>query len=221
MRASGHIAFAIATHTVVALRRVNSTGLHGVARTFPVAPRNAACDAHRMSEPPIDILYAGPGLAGRTTSIAHVLGRTEPRILHVRYDTLTAPVQVRVQSAGGLVPLRIMRESFNHLHPGRLCDAILQPIGPPSPVLTRDGYDPAAHRNAMIPLWRSLSEFLQSVRGVVFVVDSQVEREEANVEHVANVARNFEDLGRDLAKIAVVFQFFSAGLFVTHLAAKT
>ena len=48
---------------------------------------------------------------------------------------------------------------------------------------------------------------LKGVDGVVFVADSQIERMEANIESLDNLADNLEEQGYDLDKIPYVIQY--------------
>src|SRR5690242_18702940 len=126
------------------------------------------------------IVYYGPGLAGKTSSMQYVYERTSP------------------DSRGKLISLATETERtlfFNFLPQtlakvrGLGCRLHLYTV--PGPVF----YD------------TSRRLILKGVDGVVFVADSQVERAEANVESLENLEQNLELNGFDVEGVPLVLQY--------------
>lgn len=126
------------------------------------------------------IVYAGPGLSGKTTNIQYIYD-------HTRQD-----------QRGKLVTLSTDNERtlfFDFL---------------PLSVGEVRGYKTRFHLYS-IPgqtFYDVSREFiLKGVDGIVFVVDSQVERMEANIESFEQLERALERQGYDLHRLPLVFQY--------------
>lgn len=128
----------------------------------------------------LKLVYYGPGLAGRTTSLEYIYNRTRQKGQHNALSL--APQAGRPLSfdfvAFSLAPVDGLTPRF-HLYtvPGSLFD------------------DPA----------RRL--ILEDVDGIVFVADSQRERSDANVESLAELARNRALHGHGLGSVPLAMQY--------------
>jgi signal recognition particle receptor subunit beta len=126
------------------------------------------------------IIYVGAGLCGKTTNIQYVYEHTQP------------------EQAGKLMPLSTENERtlfFDFL-----------PLG----VGDVRGYRTRFHLYS-IPgqtFYENSRPFLlRGVDGIVFVVDSQPERMEANIESLDSLKKSLERQGYDLHKLPLVFQY--------------
>src|SRR5712691_7177690 len=126
------------------------------------------------------IVYYGPGLGGKTTNIKYVYEKTNP---NSKGKLISLATETDRTLFFDFLPLdlgeiRGFRTRF-HLYtvPGQVF------------------YD------------ASRKLILKGVDGVVFVADSQSEREEANIESLENLRTNLTDQGYDLDKIPYVVQY--------------
>lgn len=126
------------------------------------------------------LVYYGPGLAGKTSNLQYVFHRTHPdhRGKMVSLATETERTLFFDFAPQSLPPIDELEVRL-HLYTV------------PGPVF----YDVS----------RKL--ILKGVDGVVFVVDSQPERAEANVEALENLESNLATHGRDLRKVPLVMQY--------------
>ena len=126
------------------------------------------------------IVYYGPGLCGKTTNLQYIYSRTSP-------DSKGKMISLATETERTLffdfLPLSLgeirgFKTRF-HLYtvPGQVF------------------YD------------ASRKLILKGVDGVVFVVDSQIERMEANLESLENLRYNLQEQGYDLDKIPYVIQY--------------
>jgi signal recognition particle receptor subunit beta len=126
------------------------------------------------------IVYYGPGLCGKTTNLQFIYNRTKP-------DSKGKMISLATETERTLffdfLPLSLgeirgFRTRF-HLYtvPGQVF------------------YD------------ASRKLILKGVDGIVFVADSQKEREEANLESMDNLRANLEEQGMNLDKIPLVIQY--------------
>jgi len=128
----------------------------------------------------LKIVYAGPGLSGKTTNIQYVFENTQS------------------QSKGKLLALSTENERtlfFDFL---------------PLAVGEVRGYKTRFHLFSIPgqTFYEISQQFLlKGVDGIVFVVDSRPERMEANVEALQIIKRNLERQGYDYARIPTVFQY--------------
>lgn len=126
------------------------------------------------------IVYYGPGLCGKTTNLQYIYNRTNP-------DSKGKMISLATETERTLffdfLPLSLgeirgFKTRF-HLYtvPGQVF------------------YD------------ASRKLILKGVDGVVFVVDSQIDRMEANMESLENLRYNLQEQGYDLDKIPYVIQY--------------
>ena len=126
------------------------------------------------------IVYYGPGLGGKTTNLEHVYARVAP-------DTRGKLISLATENERTLffdflpVDLGTIRGFKTRFHlytvPGQV------------------------YYNASRKL------ILKGVDGVVFVADSQVERQEANVEAMQNLYDNMAEYGYDITRMPFVLQY--------------
>ena len=126
------------------------------------------------------IVYYGPGLGGKTTNLEHVYARVAP-------DTRGKLISLATENERTLffdflpVDLGTIRGFKTRFHlytvPGQV------------------------YYNASRKL------ILKGVDGVVFVADSQVERQEANVEAMQNLYDNMAEYGYDITRMPFVIQY--------------
>ena len=126
------------------------------------------------------IVYYGPGLGGKTTNLEHVYARVAP-------DTRGKLISLATENERTLffdflpVDLGTIRGFKTRFHlytvPGQV------------------------YYNASRKL------ILKGVDGVVFVADSQVERQEANVEAMQNLYDNMSEYGYDITRMPFVIQY--------------
>jgi len=126
------------------------------------------------------IIYFGPGLSGKTTNIQYIYEHTQ------------------ADSRGKLVTLSTENERtlfFDFL---------------PLSVGEVHGYKTRFHLYS-IPgqtFYETSRQFiLKGVDGIVFVVDSQLERMEADIESFESLEKGLERQGYDLGKLPLVFQY--------------
>ncbi len=128
----------------------------------------------------LKIVYAGPGLSGKTTNIQYIFENTQN------------------QSKGKLLALSTENERtlfFDFL---------------PLSVGEVRGYKTRFHLFSIPgqTFYEISQQFLlKGVDGIVFVADSRPERMEANVEALQLLKRNLERQGYDYARIPTVFQY--------------
>lgn len=126
------------------------------------------------------IVYYGPGLGGKTTNIQYIYMKTQAK------------------SKGELVTIDTDNErtiffDFLPLDLGEI-----------------RGFKTRFHLYTVpgqVFYESSRKLILRHVDGVVFVADSQVERMEANIESFLSLKTNLEDLGYDIKKIPIMFQW--------------
>ena len=126
------------------------------------------------------IVYYGPGLGGKTTNLEHVYARVAP-------DT-----------RGKLIPLATENERtlfFDFL---------------PVDLGTIRGFKTRFHLYTVpgqVYYNASRKLILKGVDGVVFVADSQVDRQEANIEAMQNLYDNMAEYGYDITRMPFVIQY--------------
>lgn len=128
----------------------------------------------------VKLVYYGPGLGGKTTSLQCVHGASPPET-RGQIVSLATPVDRTLYF--DFLPLR--------LPPVRNLHVRLQLFTVPGQV----------YFNATRKL------VLTGADGVVFVADSQRERHDANLESLENLGHNLEEQGRDLSAIPLVLQY--------------
>ena len=126
------------------------------------------------------IVYYGPGLCGKTTNLQYIYARTNPE---AKGKMISLATETERTLFFDFLPLSLgeirgFKTRF-HLYtvPGQVF------------------YD------------ASRKLILKGVDGVVFVVDSQIERMEANIESLDNLRYNLQEQGYDLDKIPYVIQY--------------
>jgi signal recognition particle receptor subunit beta len=125
------------------------------------------------------IVYYGPGLGGKTTSLEHIHATAKPEH-RGKLVSLATPVDRTLYF--DFLPVR--------LPPVRGMNIRLQLFTVPGQV----------YFNATRKL------VLTGADGVVFVSDSQIVRADANLESLENLRDNLAEQGRDLALMPIVFQ---------------
>jgi mutual gliding-motility protein MglA len=125
------------------------------------------------------IVYYGPGLGGKTTTLEHIHATAKPEH-RGKLVSLATPVDRTLYF--DFLPVR--------LPPVRGMNVRLQLFTVPGQV----------YFNATRKL------VLTGADGVVFVSDSQIVRADANLESLENLRENLADQGRDLARIPLIFQ---------------
>jgi hypothetical protein len=126
------------------------------------------------------IVYYGPGLCGKTTNLQYIYNKTNPE---AKGKMISLATETERTLFFDFLPLSLgeirgFKTRF-HLYtvPGQVF------------------YD------------ASRKLILKGVDGVVFVVDSQVERMEANIESLDNLRTNLQEQGYNLDKIPYVVQY--------------
>jgi signal recognition particle receptor subunit beta len=125
------------------------------------------------------IVYYGPGLGGKTTTLEHLHAATKPEH-RGKLVSLATPVDRTLYF--DFLPVR--------LPPLRGMHVRLQLFTVPGQV----------YFNATRKL------VLTGADGIIFVSDSQVARADANIESLENLRENLTEQGRDLEKVPLVFQ---------------
>jgi signal recognition particle receptor subunit beta len=125
------------------------------------------------------IVYYGPGLGGKTTTLEHIHATAKPEH-RGKLVSLATPVDRTLYF--DFLPVR--------LPPIRGMNIRLQLFTVPGQV----------YFNATRKL------VLTGADGVVFVSDSQIVRADANLESLENLRENLADQGRDIAQLPIVFQ---------------
>src|SRR5690348_249850 len=135
------------------------------------------------------IVYYGPGLGGKTTTLEHIhaTAKAEHR---GKLVSLATPVDRTLYF--DFLPIR--------LPPVRGLNVRLQLFTVPGQV----------YFNATRKL------VLTGADGLVFVSDSQVARADANLESLENLRENLAEQGRELGKIPLVFQHNKRDLADVH-----
>ena len=128
----------------------------------------------------VKLVYYGPGLGGKTTSLQRIHQASPPET-RGQIVSLATPVDRTLYF--DFLPLRAASVRDHHVR--------LQLFTVPGQV----------YFNATRKL------VLTGADGVVFVADSQLERHDANLESLENLAANLEDQGRSLAEMPLVFQY--------------
>lgn len=128
----------------------------------------------------VKLVYYGPGLGGKTTCLQH-LHAVAPRETRGQLVSLATPVDRTLYF--DFLPLRGPKVRDHHVR--------LQLFTVPGQV----------YFNATRKL------VLTGADGVVFVADSQPERQDANLESLENLAANFVEQGRSLDTVPLVFQY--------------
>lgn len=126
------------------------------------------------------IVYYGPGLCGKTTNLQYIFKRTNP---DQKGKLISLATETERTLFFDFLPLALgdikgFRVRF-HLYtvPGQVFYAASRKL------------------------------ILKGVDGVVFVADSQVERMEANMESLDDLAINLEEQGYDLTKLPFTIQY--------------
>ena len=126
------------------------------------------------------IVYYGPGLCGKTTNLQYIYARTNPE---AKGKMISLATETERTLFFDFLPLSLgeirgFKTRF-HLYtvPGQVF------------------YD------------ASRKLILKGVDGVVFVVDSQIQRMEANIESLDNLRYNLQEQGYDLDKLPYVVQY--------------
>ncbi len=128
----------------------------------------------------VKLVYYGPGLGGKTTSLQHI-HRSSPPETRGQLVSLATPVDRTLYF--DFLPLRT-RSVRGH-------EVRLQLFTVPGQV----------YFNATRKL------VLTGADGVVFVADSQPQRQDANLESLENLAGNLDEQGRQLDEVPLVFEF--------------
>lgn len=128
----------------------------------------------------VKLVYYGPGLGGKTTSLQHI-HRASPVATRGQLVSLATPVDRTLYF--DFLPLRTTQVRDHSVR--------LQLFTVPGQV----------YFNATRKL------VLTGADGVVFVADSQADRLDANLESLENLADNLDEQGRSLAEIPLVFQY--------------
>lgn len=141
----------------------------------------------------IKVVYYGPGLGGKTSSLEHLHRTTEPD-RRGKLLSLATPVD------------RTLFFDFLPLRP------LLAPVGPPSSSPGRESAVP----NVRLQLFTVPGQVyfnatrklvLTGADGVVFVADSQPERLDANLESLENLRDNLREHGRNIEEVPLVLQY--------------
>jgi signal recognition particle receptor subunit beta len=125
------------------------------------------------------IVYYGPGLGGKTTTLEHIHATAKPEH-RGKLVSLATPVDRTLYF--DFLPVRLPKI--------RGMNVRLQLFTVPGQV----------YFNATRKL------VLTGADGIVFVSDSQIVRADANLESLENLRENLGDQGRDLARLPIVFQ---------------
>lgn len=128
----------------------------------------------------VKLVYYGPGLGGKTTSLQHIHA-TSPRETRGQLVSLATPVDRTLYF--DFLPLRAQSVREHSVR--------LQLFTVPGQV----------YFNATRKL------VLTGADGLVFVADSQRERFDANLESLENLVNNLEEQGRTLEATPIVFQY--------------
>lgn len=135
------------------------------------------------------ILYVGPGLSGVSTSIrylAHTAG------IELSYENRYA-FGMKTQSGVHLTVCSDVRTNyFFESAAAGLAKCERATAG--------------GHLAYLAPLFRAHLDYLKATHGVVFVVDSQPERDEANAEQLRRLKMDLGAIGRSLTEVLLVFQ---------------
>lgn len=126
------------------------------------------------------IVYYGPGLGGKTTSLEHIHATAKPEH-RGKLVSLATPVDRTLYF--DFLPVRLPPVRGMHIR--------LQLFTVPGQV----------YFNATRKL------VLTGADGIVFVADSQEVRADANLESLENLRENLADQGREIDKIPIVFQY--------------
>ncbi|MBW2264085.1 MAG: gliding-motility protein MglA [Deltaproteobacteria bacterium] len=135
------------------------------------------------------IVYYGPGLCGKTTNLQYIYGHTNP-------DAKGKMISLATETD------RTLFFDFLPLSLGEI-----------------RGFKTRFHLYTVpgqVFYNASRKLILKGVDGVVFVVDSQIDRLEANIESVENLKENLNEQGYDLDRIPYIIQYNKRDL--THLA---
>lgn len=146
----------------------------------PRRDRDATSKEPRPGHRVIDIVFHGPGLAGKTTNMQWIYQRTAP------------------EAKDRMVSLAT--ETDRYLY----CKIYPRTVAHPSgePLCVRLGSVPG-------PVFydESRARILRSADGVIFVADSQVDRAEANLESLETLDNALEANGVDRGRFPLVFQY--------------
>src|SRR3954451_11745631 len=125
------------------------------------------------------VVYYGPGLSGKTTTLQHIHATVRPEH-RGKMVSLATPVDRTLYF--DFLPIRLPR---------------VRDMGVRLQLFTVPGQ---VYYNATRKL------VLTGADGLVFVSDSQAVRADANMESLANLRENLLEQGRDLAQIPLIFQ---------------
>jgi hypothetical protein len=128
------------------------------------------------------VLCLGPPLAGVSTSVLHLAHVTQAKIERVA----------------------VARFRLDHvMSDGRTLSVQTDPR---SPHYFEDSFDVRKRNPSLRPFVTEHLEFLESASAIIFVVDSQIERQEANRHHLQRLRRDLAGVGRSELEVPVVFQ---------------
>jgi len=133
----------------------------------------------KLKEMNLKIVYYGPALSGKTTTLEQIHAKTNPGL---RGDL------VSLKTRGD----RTIYFDFLQLELGKICG-----LKPRFNVYTVPGQVYYVGTRKLV---------LQGADGIVFVADSQSRRLEANVQSVADMKENLVELGKDPDEVPLVLQ---------------
>ena len=135
---------------------------------------------HAQGEIHCKILYYGPGLGGKTTNVEYIHSRVDPR------------------NRGELISLATEQGST------LLFDFLAVDVGVVRGLRTR------LHLNTVpgqVYYESRRRLLLKGVDGIVFVADSQIDRDEANAEAMQSLHDNLDAHGYDASRLPLVIQY--------------
>ncbi len=135
---------------------------------------------HARQEIHLKVVYYGPGLGGKTTNLEHIHSRTRPEL---RGKLISLATETERTLFFDLLPVELGRFKGYQIRV-HLCTVPGQ----------------IAHD-------RTRRLVLRHVDGIVFVVDSQVDRVEQNRESIANLYENLQLQGDDPDRLPLVVQY--------------
>ena len=134
----------------------------------------------KLREINLKIVYYGPGLSGKTTNLEYIHSKMDPSL------------------RGELVSLKTREDRTIFFDFLQIELAEIKGLKPKFNLYTVPG---------QVYYLASRKLVLQGADGVVFVVDSQPQRLEENVETLKNLHANLRELRQDPANIPMVFQY--------------
>jgi hypothetical protein len=136
------------------------------------------------------ILYTGPVLAGVSTSLSYI---AHTKGIALEQFTSRPGLETTTRDGARLSAYADVRSSY--FFEGSI-DGITKCARP----------DADAHMRSLKPLFEAHIEYLRVIDGVVFVVDSQLERREANLERLERLVADLGAVGRRDVELPLVFQ---------------